>query len=455
MTQQPRHEFAPEAAALPKVSPGRPSAIDAALPAAGTSLTAASVQRLQLGTELIAELRTHLGEVARNAVDAIIVGVPSYANALSGRMGDNINDAVRLALSGFLDLAAQPVEGDPAHPLSPVVASAYKLGRGEARSGRSMEALLAAYRVGARVSWRGMSAVAVAKGIPTPVLAEFAELVFAYIDELSAASMAGHAAELAEVGRARQRARELLASALLAGAPEERLWIAAEAAAWDPPRTLTAVLLPRAQAPGVLTALDPRTLATADDLPQVPADDLTVLLVPDVEGAGRRALLRALGSCDAVAGPARQWTLASSSYRRARRIRQLGPRVGLAPPGTAGPGLGCVDSEDHLSELVLNADPEALHDLRARNLEPLTTLRPAAADKLYETLRAWLLHQGRREDIAAALCVHPQTVRYRMGQLRELYGDALSDPERLLELTLTVGSRDPGALPWHTAGAAG
>lgn len=419
-------------------------------PTAG-SATAASAERLQLSPELDAALRAHLPAVSRRAVDAIIVGVPSYANALSGKMGENIDNAVRLALSGFLDLASQPRGGDPATPLSPVVEAAYGLGRGEARSGRSMEALLAAYRVGARVSWREMSRAAVAGGIPAPALAQFAELVFAYIDELSAASMAGHATELAQVGRARQRSRELLAAALLAGAPQEQLQTAAESAAWEPPRTLTAVLLPRAQAPGALTALDPRTLAAADDIPQVPADDLTVLLVPDAEGTGRRALLRALGNCDAVAGPAREWTLAATSYRRARRVRQLGPAASTGRSGGAGqPGLGCVDSEDHLADLVLNADPEALHDLRSRNLAPLATLRPAAADKLHETLRAWLLHQGRREDIAATLCVHPQTVRYRMGQLRELYGDALSDPSRLLELTLTVGAQTSGPLPWHS-----
>ena len=428
-------------------------------PTAGTptgSATAASAERLQLSPELDAALRAHLPAVSRRAVDAIIVGVPSYANALSGKMGENIDNAVRLALSGFLDLASQPRGGDPATPLSPVVEAAYGLGRGEARSGRSMEALLAAYRVGARVSWREMSRAAVAGGIPAPALAQFAELVFAYIDELSAASMAGHATELAHVGRARQRSRELLAAALLAGAPQEQLQTAAESAAWEPPRTLTAVLLPRAQAPGALTALDPRTLAAADDIPQVPADDLTVLLVPDAEGPGRRALLRALGTCDAVAGPAREWTLAATSYRRARRVRQLGTAAGTGRAGAGQPGLGCVDSEDHLADLVLNADPEALHDLRSRNLAPLARLRPAAADKLHETLRAWLLHQGRREDIAATLCVHPQTVRYRMGQLRELYGDALSDPSRLLELTLTVGAQTSGPLPWHSStGAAG
>ena len=57
-----------------------------------------------------------------------------------------------------------------------------------------------------------------------------------------------------------------------------------------------------------------------------------------------------------------------------------------------------------------------------------------------ETLRAWLLHQGRRDEVAAALFVHPQTVRYRMAQLRELYGDRLHDPNWVLVLTVALGN---------------
>jgi DNA-binding PucR family transcriptional regulator len=71
-------------------------------------------------------------------------------------------------------------------------------------------------------------------------------------------------------------------------------------------------------------------------------------------------------------------------------------------------------------------------------LAPLASLRPATRQKLAETLRAWLLYQGRRDDIAAALFVHPQTVRYRMGQLRELYGERLDDPSTIRDLTLAL-----------------
>jgi DNA-binding PucR family transcriptional regulator len=58
-------------------------------------------------------------------------------------------------------------------------------------------------------------------------------------------------------------------------------------------------------------------------------------------------------------------------------------------------------------------------------------------------LRAWLLHHGRREQIAAELFVHPQTVRYRMSQLRELYGSRLEDPRCVLELTIALGAAPP------------
>ena len=80
----------------------------------------------------------------------------------------------------------------------------------------------------------------------------------------------------------------------------------------------------------------------------------------------------------------------------------------------------------------------ALADLRRRALEPVSELRPSAAARLEQTLRSWLLHGGRRDDVAAELTVHPQTVRYRMTQLRELYGSRLHDPAVVLELVIAL-----------------
>jgi hypothetical protein len=359
--------------------------------------------------------------------------VPSYADAFGGEMGRTIETAVQLALGGFLELAASAEGADAGTPIGPALEGAYALGRGEARGGRTIDALLGAYRVGARVSWRHLSATAVDAGLGVGQLARFAELVFAYIDQLSAASVAGHSDELATTGRVRQRHLERLANLLLTAAPAQELGMAAERADWAPPRTLTAVILPEGKVRGVLVSLDGRTLQATDEAPDTAAGgELVVLLVPDAEARSRPALVRTLDGRDAVIGPARPWTDVHASYDRA--LRAL--RLGLAPEGSA-----ALDTDERLADLVLHADDAALSDLRARVLAPLADVGDSAREKLTETLRAWLLHHGRRERIAAELFVHPQTVRYRMQQLRELYGARLEDPRTVLELTVALGAR--------------
>ncbi|MEV5633343.1 PucR family transcriptional regulator [Micromonospora tulbaghiae] len=394
---------------------------------AGTGQRAA---HLNLDAGVAATLRARLPMVAERTVSAITAEVPDYSGALTGAMRAKIENAVRIALGTFLQLIEGTQAFDPSTPLAPALEAAYALGSGEARSGRSMDALLAAYRVGARVAWREVSTTTVRSGLAAETVAEFAELMFAYIDELSAASVAGHADELASAGRMRRRSLERLTQQLLAGEPEESLRRSAERADWPPPQTLTVVLLPRRHLRAVLALLSPYTLESGEDLPGMnPVEELAVLLVPDMHGGRRRQLSRLLHGHRAVLGPARPWHRVAASYQRATRALAL---------GLGEPDAGPVDTERHLATLLLSMDPEALADLRAQALAPLAPLPPATAHRLAETLRSWLLHQGRRDDVAADLFVHPQTVRYRMGKLRELFGDRLHDPATVLDLTIAL-----------------
>ncbi len=367
-------------------------------------------------------LRSRLAEVADSAVLRIIEEVPSYAGAWSGRMGEVIRQAVQLALGGFLTLASRQ---DIDAPRAPAIEGAYQLGRGEARAGRTVEALLSAYRIGARASWREMADTAVGAGVDSGQLARFAELVFAYIDELSAASVAGHTDELESTGRVRQRNLERLARALLTGAPADAVNAAAERADWEPPGALTAIVLPESQVSHALTALDQQTLQPTDDIPDLPEGHASLLVPGTGSATARRTLLRALRGTEAVVGPSTPWLEAAGSYRRALRCAALGME-------------GLVDSDEHLAALVLGADLDARADLRARVLAPLADLRPSTAEKLTDTLRSWLLHHGRRDAVAEELFVHAQTVRYRVGQLREVYGDRLEDPAFVLDATLAL-----------------
>ena len=87
--------------------------------------------------------------------------------------------------------------------------------------------------------------------------------------------------------------------------------------------------------------------------------------------------------------------------------------------------------------------------LRRNVLAPLSHLRPNTAERLAETLRSWLLHQGQRDAVAADLIVHAQTVRYRMSQLREIFGERLNDPHSVLELivALSIPDTEPATEP--------
>jgi hypothetical protein len=375
---------------------------------------------LELSAAAVEEMRGQLSAVADDVVAAIVEEVPSYRDAFSGPMGETIRNAVQLALGGFLTLASRGRTADLRTPTAPAVEGSYQLGRGEARSGRSTDALLAAFRIGARVSWRELSEIAVRNGLTAEVLADFAELVFAYIDELSAAAVAGHTDETETTGRVRQRLVERIAVLLLDGAADEELAEAAERAGWTPPTTLTAVLVPESQVRPVLGLVASQTIQAAE----VPGlVEGVLLLVPDAHGRRRAALLRVLRDRASLAGPAVPWLDVRRSVDRALRARELGVEL---------------DTEAELPRLVLHADESALADLRARVLAPLDGLRPGTKEKLADTLRAWLLHQGRRDDVAAALFVHPQTVRYRMGQLRDVYGDGLEDPDTVLALTIAL-----------------
>jgi sugar diacid utilization regulator len=99
---------------------------------------------------------------------------------------------------------------------------------------------------------------------------------------------------------------------------------------------------------------------------------------------------------------------------------------------------GPIAAADHSVTLLLNADRRLANDVAAAALSPFDGLREGPRLRLRETLAAWLRHRGRTETVAGELHVHPQTVRYRMAQLRELFGDALEDPERRFELELAL-----------------
>ena len=356
-----------------------------------------------------------LPALADEIIEAISQGVPEYALPLEGAFGRGLRRGVEEALRRFLDLFGS--EADDADPRREIYV---ELGRGELRAGRPLEALLAAYRLGARVAWRRQAAAGEAAGLEPDTLYLLAESIFAYIDEISAESVEGYALEQAAAAGESQRRRRRLVRLLVQDPPPdpESVRAASEAAGWSLPDTVAAIVV-RTGEPDAL-ALGPGVIA-ADD----PAG--ACVLVPDPDAPGRRRQLEvALGDLECALGPTGPVTAAPVSAQRARAALGLGKETGL------------VVAADHHLDLLLAADPRLTRDLAAARLAPLEGETAASRARLSETLSAWLDHQGRTDRVAAALDVHPQTVRYRVGRLRDLFGDALDDPSARRELSIAL-----------------
>lgn len=384
----------------------------------------------KLPARTLEAMRAGLPALTDRMVGAVIDEVPAFALAANESWRAVIYTSADQLLTALIEQlrgAADPTSSSTMS-MQEVLNTAYHFGRREARQGRPTEVQLAAYRIGVREIWRDWSALAVRDGVGSDEVSVFAETSFAYLDRISAAGVAGHADELSRLGLARERYRERLVRALLRDASADELRLAADEASWIPPSTLTAVAVHRRhhESRGVLTA-DPQTLEVPDDAVELPRG-LRILLVSNVGGRARASFLESIGDAGAVVGPARAWMQAKSSVHRVLHATEFASTT-LA---------GVLDTDELLMELVLGADAEALTDLRARALAPLDGLTVPARERLADTLRSWLLHHGRREEIAADLFVSPSTVRYRLRQLRDAYGERLQDPRSIAELTVAL-----------------
>ena len=371
-------------------------------------------------------LRPVLAGLADETIAAIAVEVPDYARAMEGEFGKGVRRGVEIAFRRFLDLVL-----DPEADVRSARAAYVDLGRGEYHAGRSLDALLAAYRVGARLAWRRFVETGREAGVAPEVLYDLGEAIFAYIDEISAESADGYAQEQSAAAGEAQRRRRRLVLALAEDPPssEEAIRTVAAAAGWALPRRLAALVVPGGDgAPE--DELDAEAAALArrigTDAVGAEVDGRLCVFVADPGAPGRRrALERLLTGARAALGPAVPWPRAAASLRRAASALAL-------------PQDGLVVAEEHLATLLLAADPTLGAELAAARLAPLDGLASGQRERLEPTLRAWLDRPGQVQAVAAALGVHPQTVRYRMTRLRELFGERLEDPDARFELSLAL-----------------
>ncbi|MFE0189565.1 helix-turn-helix domain-containing protein [Streptomyces sp. NPDC059008] len=319
-----------------------------------------------------------------------------------------------------------------------------EFGRGEGIQGRSLDALQAIYRLGVRLAWRRLAEIGQQVAIPAPAMYELAESGFEYLDGLVAESVRGYAEAAARQAGERLRLQRGLMELLFTGAGRRRRGKgsgSAGAAALLPALAERAARIgwPLPEQVAVAVLLRPAREAVA---PAVASDVLLDMecerprmVVPEPDAPGRRELLaRAAAGWSGAIGPAVPLLDAAKSLRWAGAAVDLTER-GLLPAG------GLLQCTEHTEALILLPPEELIEDLTRRRLAPLESCGPTHGRRLAQTLLAWLETRGGAPEIAARLGVHPQTVRYRLRQIRELWGGEMDDPDRRFELELVLRAR--------------
>ncbi|TQM43028.1 PucR-like helix-turn-helix protein [Pseudonocardia cypriaca] len=365
-----------------------------------------------------AALRPELADTTDGIIEAVRAEVPEYARPLTGRFGARITEGVSVALGQFLDLLGRDDSLDDA--------TVYRaLGQLEHREGRTLAALQSAYQVGTRTLWQRLAASTTARQLPPEVIFSLAEALFGYIEQISAASVAGWADEEASRAGSLQARRHALVELLARPTAPAELERVAAAAGWTVPARLAALVVEDAIAvaarlPGAVGAdLDPVGLVV-----------VTARGEPD--SAWLERLREAAGERRAVLGPVVEPAQAHRSVELAQAAWPLHAAHRLDG------GAPLVRADEHLLPLLLAAAPELASALAERALAPLRALPAGAAARAEETLRAWFDAHGDVTATAAALHVHPQTVRYRLAGLRETFAGALDDPAARLELAVAL-----------------
>ncbi len=370
-------------------------------------------------------IEPELSGIADEILASVSSEIPEYTRPLDGSFGRAVYRGVDEALDQFVGLIRDPDADRRASRKVYVI-----LGRGEFRDGRSLDSLQSAYRIGARIAWRRIAAASLDAGLDGKTLSLLAESIFVYIDELSADSTEGFAAaQFKQTGARLRRERELVTAMLREPtADSAELEQAARFAAWPIPKSLAALACHERDLAEVTRVLPIGVISAT-------VDGLGCLAVPDPGGPGRfHKISTLLGGRTSTLGPsvspnrlAESWHLARSAFE--------------AASAGALPAEGLVRAEDHLVDLALYRSRDLISRLKEQTMAPIGDLTPKAHARMAETALAYVELSGNAAEMARRLNIHPQTARYRIARLRELFGDDLDRPDRRLALEISLRAR--------------
>ncbi len=408
----------------------------------------------QLPATLVAELERRRAGLARHMARAVVTvvrwdhstGVPPQRSAIA--------KACEAGLDLFLATAreARPATSEELRRVA-------QLGILQARSSQSVEPILNAYRIAARVAWEAI--LRAWRGHPeaTPeAIMLTANYVFAALDQVAAEVTKTYLHAREQHMQRGTRARARLFHALISDNFDSELELQKQALALNMPIAPTGYVaavcnLIIANHEGEQGGEGLAEVAASLPMPRgaiCHATDPTTLVIlwpaesaADVEGA-RDLVMRLQEEAVKRSGAARARVRAgiggyhaglrgiSGSYLEAQQALEVGRK--LRPEGVV------QQHDEVIPQLVLAQNPRLAERFVQHSLGPLLDAKTRNREQLLGTLQAYLA-SGSVKDAATALNLHRHTVLYRLDKLRELLGGDLDTPASRLRLQLALDLR--------------
>lgn len=374
------------------------------------------------------ELRPDVDEIADRMIAAQRVEVRGYYELVDQTLLADARSVSVAVVGMWLDMLAT---GDDVsdEAIGPVIEGA----RRRAIQGIGLEPLLRAYRVGIRVMWTQMisSPVWTSSSLDS-VMGPLSTGALAFADRITTAVAAAYLDEVAHLTREREHRRSSLLNVILAGPTSEQHRALADLA--EPHCVVVAQVeegssLAKLEAVGallerhagarlwtvrhsslvaVIFGSQPRALLR-DRLESLPDDGRVIAI-----GIGNRAVSTAE---------------TRASYAEAAEAANAGPALG--------PIAGRVYDYSSLAPvLALLRDRDAAQRFAATALEPFTGI--LSRKWALPTLEAYVGRGGRVGQMAEALGLHPNTVKYRIGELAPYLPAGAGDGDQAATLLLAI-----------------
>jgi hypothetical protein len=369
-------------------------------------------------------------EIGRHIYAELTAKVPEYAIINDDRLEEDVRAVSTAGVVAWLDLVRSGrLPG--AEAFEPIREGA----RRRARQGFNHHALLRAWRIAIRVMWSELIQDPEAQDpLVRQVLPEIAEEAMNYSDQVSLAVTDAYLEESGQIAREHERRRSALLELILSH-PQEA------AAAGHPAELARPHVVVVAETPDVaLKALDQVGMALqrrATAILWTVRRGAVVAVIPVQTPSGRAGIVSrlrkdfaSLGGVDriGVGGEASVMEETRESYLEAMDALVIGPALGVS--------LGPVFDIGDIGSYRLLASDRA----RCRRFVD-TTLGSIDVHRtpwLAPTLEAYLSRQGRIKEAAMSLGVHPNTIKYRLKEVRKDLGPLLLDPNRSAELLIAL-----------------